>query len=54
MDDEMQKLAIKLFGAIPAGNIFGMPVMIDPAMPKDRIRFVDPVTGKSSHFRLPK
>jgi hypothetical protein len=47
-------LAVKLFGGIPMGRLFGMAVLVDPSMPDDRIRFVDPVTGRFSDFPLPK
>lgn len=54
MDDYVKKLAVEMFGAIPAGNIFGIPIMIDPTMPVDRIRIVHPVTGRIDEISLPE
>lgn len=47
-----EKLALKMFGGIPAGNICGMPVLIDPRMLDNRIKFVHP-DGREDHFELP-
>jgi hypothetical protein len=50
---EADEMAVRLFGAIPAGKLFGMQLFVDPAMPDDRIRFVDPVTGAYSEVPFP-
>lgn len=50
----MDAIDLLLEGRIrAAGTIFGMPVMIDREMPNDRIRFVDPATGRHTDFLLP-
>lgn len=51
--DFYEQYAMKLLGGIPAGNVFGMPVFIDPCIPNDRIRFVDPVSGRYTDLLLP-
>ncbi len=45
------KIAIQLFGGIPAGNFMGFPILIDPAPPNDRIRIVHP-DGRTDEFPL--
>lgn len=35
-----EKLALKMFGGIPAGNICGIPILIDPRLPDNRIKIV--------------
>ena len=47
-------IALRLFGVIPAGRMFGMQVFVDPMLPNDRIRFVDPATGRYSDFPFPE
>lgn len=49
-----EQMAVELFGGIPKGRFCGMPIMVDPAMPNDRIRVVDPATGTYSDFSIPK
>lgn len=51
---DMDKLAVEIFGAIPVGRLFGMPVFVDPSMAPNRIRFVDPTSGRSSDFPFPE
>lgn len=55
MDDlRLSQAQLAAFGfPYLAGMLWGMPVVIDPKMPDDRIRFVDRVTGQSCEFTLP-
>lgn len=53
MDEITKRIALEMFGAIPAGKVFGMQIMIDPTMADGRIRFVNPVTRRYSEFPLP-
>lgn len=51
--DTYEQLAAQMFGGLPVGDFCGMPVLMDPTVPANRIRFVDPVSGRFSDFDLP-
>lgn len=52
MDDLMRRYARQILGGQPAGNVCGIPVFINPAVPDDTIRFVEPQTGQYTDFKL--
>jgi hypothetical protein len=35
------------------GSVMGMPVFVDPDLPDNVLRFVDPVTGAKNDFVIP-
>jgi hypothetical protein len=47
MDPIAQRYAQKLFGGIPVGSLYGMPLFESDAVPKDTLRFVETATGRT-------
>lgn len=53
LDDLAKRYAEALFGGVPAGQLFGMPVLIRTNIPDDEIRVVNPYTGDETIIKVP-
>jgi hypothetical protein len=52
LDHVFATAAMLSLDAVPCGEVFGMPMFIDPKMEPDQIAFVDPTNGRRTEFTI--